>query len=42
MVICKFFMQGNCRYGDNCKFEHPQGGNSGKSLNITKMSSFEH
>ncbi|XP_022298978.2 uncharacterized protein LOC111107607 [Crassostrea virginica] len=29
MVICKFFMQGNCRYGDNCKFEHPQGGNSG-------------
>lgn len=23
-------MQGYCRYGDNCKFEHPRGGNAGK------------
>lgn len=30
MVVCKFFMQGYCRYGDNCKFEHPRGGNAGK------------
>lgn len=22
MVVCKFFLQGNCRFGDNCKFEH--------------------
>ncbi|XP_052707007.1 nucleoporin NUP42-like isoform X2 [Crassostrea angulata] len=29
MVVCKFFMQGYCRYGDNCKFEHPRGGNAG-------------
>lgn len=22
MVVCKFFLQGNCRYGNKCKFEH--------------------
>ncbi|KAJ9575094.1 hypothetical protein L9F63_007755 [Diploptera punctata] len=22
MVICKFFQQGNCRYGNNCRFDH--------------------
>ncbi|XP_013193436.1 uncharacterized protein LOC106137190 [Amyelois transitella] len=25
MVVCKFFQQGNCRYGQNCKFEHIYG-----------------
>ncbi|KAK4173531.1 hypothetical protein QBC36DRAFT_335628 [Triangularia setosa] len=30
MVVCKFFQQGNCRYGNNCKFEHPRDGNSGQ------------
>lgn len=30
MVVCKFFMQGYCRYGDNCKFEYLRGGNVGK------------
>jgi len=25
---CKYFAQGNCRYGDNCKFSHAQGGNN--------------
>ncbi|KAK3689302.1 hypothetical protein B0T22DRAFT_169781 [Podospora appendiculata] len=23
MVVCKFWQQGNCRYGNNCRFEHP-------------------
>ena len=23
MVLCRFWQQGNCRYGDNCRFEHP-------------------
>ncbi|XP_050347631.1 uncharacterized protein LOC126771666 [Nymphalis io] len=22
MVVCKFFQQGNCRYGQSCRFEH--------------------
>ncbi|CAN8105374.1 unnamed protein product [Discula destructiva] len=32
MAICKFFQQGNCRYGSRCKFEHP-GANSQTSSN---------
>ncbi|OLN90033.1 Nucleoporin AMO1 [Colletotrichum chlorophyti] len=24
MVICKFYEAGNCRYGQNCRFEHPR------------------
>ncbi|KAK3317522.1 hypothetical protein B0T19DRAFT_435134 [Cercophora scortea] len=23
MAVCKFWQQGNCRYGNNCRFEHP-------------------
>ncbi|KAK1828745.1 nucleoporin AMO1 [Podospora conica] len=23
MPVCRFFQQGNCRNGDNCRFEHP-------------------
>ncbi|GAB1318144.1 Nucleoporin AMO1 [Madurella fahalii] len=23
MTICRFYQQGNCRYGNACKFEHP-------------------
>ncbi|RVE47118.1 hypothetical protein evm_008195 [Chilo suppressalis] len=25
MVVCKFFQQGNCRYGQNCRFDHIYG-----------------
>ncbi|XP_075980071.1 uncharacterized protein LOC142979168 [Anticarsia gemmatalis] len=25
MVVCKFFQQGNCRFGQNCRFEHIYG-----------------
>lgn len=28
MVVCKFFLQGNCRYGNNCKFDHPRNQNN--------------
>jgi len=24
MAVCKFYLQGNCRFGDKCKYEHPQ------------------
>jgi len=26
MVVCKFFLQGNCKFGNNCRNEHPGGG----------------
>lgn len=24
MAVCKYFLQGNCRFGDKCRYEHPQ------------------
>ncbi|KAK0744586.1 hypothetical protein B0T21DRAFT_358041 [Apiosordaria backusii] len=30
MVVCRYFQQGNCRFGNNCKFEHPRDGGSGQ------------
>ena len=30
MGVCRFFMQGHCRYGDKCWNDHPQGSNQGK------------
>ncbi|XP_073486193.1 nucleoporin NUP42 [Aquarana catesbeiana] len=29
MVICNYFLQGRCRYGDRCWNEHPRGGGGG-------------
>ncbi|KIW75128.1 hypothetical protein Z517_11900 [Fonsecaea pedrosoi CBS 271.37] len=26
MVVCKYFLQGNCKFGANCRNEHPGGG----------------
>ncbi|XP_062590060.1 nucleoporin NUP42-like [Saccostrea cucullata] len=37
MVVCKFFMQGYCRFGDNCKFEHPRGGNAGYAYSAQRQ-----
>ncbi|KAK0666638.1 hypothetical protein QBC41DRAFT_325463 [Cercophora samala] len=31
MVVCRYFQQGNCRFGNNCKFEHPRDGGSNQS-----------
>lgn len=24
MAVCRYFLQGNCWYGENCRFEHPR------------------
>ncbi|KAL2753236.1 hypothetical protein ACRALDRAFT_2029116 [Sodiomyces alcalophilus JCM 7366] len=29
MVVCKFWEAGNCRYGQNCRFEHPNRNQTG-------------
>ncbi|KAH6891310.1 hypothetical protein B0T10DRAFT_560560 [Thelonectria olida] len=34
MALCKFFQQGYCRYGNNCRFEHSNaGGNNNSNRN---------
>lgn len=25
MVVCQYFLKGDCRFGDRCRFEHPSG-----------------
>ncbi|XP_022083453.1 nucleoporin-like protein 2 [Acanthaster planci] len=29
MVVCHFFLRGNCKFGDRCRNEHPRGGIGG-------------
>ncbi|KAI7542377.1 hypothetical protein KC316_g15305 [Hortaea werneckii] len=29
MTVCHFFLQGRCKFGDNCKNEHPRDNNQG-------------
>ncbi|KAK4150493.1 hypothetical protein C8A00DRAFT_36896 [Chaetomidium leptoderma] len=38
MTVCRFFQQGNCRYGNNCKFEHPPKG--GQQQNYNRYAAF--
>ncbi|KAK1760307.1 hypothetical protein QBC47DRAFT_366859 [Echria macrotheca] len=37
MAVCKFWMQGNCRYGNNCRFEHPPQNSQQQSSNRFDM-----
>lgn len=37
MVVCRFFLQGNCRYGNQCWNEHPSGGNQGYSVTAQRQ-----
>ncbi|XP_045189893.2 nucleoporin NUP42-like [Mercenaria mercenaria] len=37
MVVCRFFLQGNCRYGNNCWNDHPSGGNQGFSMTAQRQ-----
>jgi len=25
MVVCRYYLQGNCKFGDRCRYEHPPG-----------------
>ncbi|XP_013405761.1 nucleoporin-like protein 2 isoform X2 [Lingula anatina] len=40
MVLCKFFAQGYCRYGDSCRFEHQKPGQGGGRGGSGKSVSF--
>ncbi|CAE1143461.1 NUPL2 [Acanthosepion pharaonis] len=38
MTICKFFIQGNCRFGNKCWYEHPSGANGAqRHLNFSNF-----
>ncbi|KAL3863642.1 hypothetical protein ACJMK2_005391 [Sinanodonta woodiana] len=37
MVVCKFFLNGTCRYGNKCWNEHPTGGNAGYMLTAQRQ-----
>jgi hypothetical protein len=34
-AVCRFYLKGNCRYGKNCRFEHP-GENKSSGFSFTK------
>lgn len=29
MTVCKYYLQGNCKFGNNCHYDHPPRGASG-------------
>ncbi|KAM0561775.1 hypothetical protein ACHAPJ_002944 [Fusarium lateritium] len=33
MTLCKFFQQGNCKFGNSCRFEHPNPNNRNQTSN---------
>ncbi|RKP12328.1 hypothetical protein BJ684DRAFT_21121 [Piptocephalis cylindrospora] len=35
MAVCKYWMNGQCRFGDRCRHEHPQSGSSGTKGTVT-------
>ncbi|KAK3299509.1 uncharacterized protein B0H64DRAFT_388677 [Chaetomium fimeti] len=35
MTVCRFYQQGHCRFGNNCKFEHPPKGGQQQQQNYT-------
>lgn len=37
MTVCRYFLQGNCRYGNSCWNEHPTGGNQGYSVTAQRQ-----
>ncbi|PNH71741.1 hypothetical protein VD0001_g5815 [Verticillium dahliae] len=39
MVICKFWDAGNCRFGQNCRFEHP---NTNRAQTSNRFSAFNN
>ena len=41
MVVCKYFLQGNCKFGDSCKNEHP-GASSGGFSNQNRYGPFSN
>ncbi|KAL1501059.1 hypothetical protein ABEB36_006458 [Hypothenemus hampei] len=40
MTVCKYFLQGNCRFGNNCHFSHEIGGSFHRPTSIVQQSSF--
>ncbi|KAM9386130.1 nucleoporin NUP42 [Pholidichthys leucotaenia] len=38
MVVCKFFLEGRCRYGEKCWNEHPRGGSRGYTDSYSRSS----
>lgn len=39
MVVCRYYQQGNCRYGDNCRNEHP-GAQSNRNTSFASQNRF--
>ncbi|KAH8777649.1 CCCH zinc finger domain-containing protein [Diaporthe sp. PMI_573] len=38
MTICKFYQQGNCRFGNTCRFEHPSANGSASANPFSVLS----